>query len=159
MYLHPIAPSKFIILTIPSPPQACLSIYNFLTRVHDASTLALSGPNLTLFLTELSIGLRTQLLDHFKKFQVSATGALIVGKDLTKYRELLRRWPLEGSFLSSLDILTEISQLFQIGPEALRDKLRGAGALVGVGKENLRPYVMRREDAGSVGIQSVLNSL
>jgi exocyst complex component 5 len=124
--------------------------------------LALDGPNLTIFLTEIGIGLRTQLLEQFKKFQVNATGALMVTKDMTKYLDLLRSWPLDSSFASSLEILAEIGNLFVIGPDALRERLRagaGGGALAGVGKENLRPYVLRREDAGSIGIQSLLNSL
>lgn len=83
-------------------------------------------------------------------------------KDITRYLDLLRSWPLESSFLSTLEILAEIGNLFVIGPEALRERLRagaGGGALAGVGKENLTPYVLKREDAGSVGVQSVLNSL
>ena len=96
----------------------------------------------------------------------------MVAKDIAKYTELLKSWPLDPSFAASLEILTEIGNLFVIGPEALRERLRGvgsagaggagtgvAGVLAGVGKENLRPYVLRREDAGTVGIQSVLNSL
>lgn len=86
----------------------------------------------------------------------------MVTKDITKYVDLLRSWPLEGRFLSTLEILSEIGNLFVIGPEALRERLRagaGGGALAGVGKENLRPYVLKREDASSVGIQSVLNAL
>ena len=115
-----------------------------------------------MFLTETAIGIRIQLLDHFKRFQVNATGALLVTKDMTQYLDLLRAWPLDPSFTASLETLAEIGSLFVIGPDALKERLRGGtsgGALAGVGKENLRPYVLRREDAGSVGIQSVLNSL
>lgn len=83
----------------------------------------------------------------------------MVTKDMTKYTELLRSWPLDGSFLPSLEILSEIGSLFVIGPEALRERLRGGSALVGVEKADLRPYLLRREDAGSVGVQSVLNAL
>jgi exocyst complex component 5 len=142
--------------------QTCDSVFKFLSSFHSHASLALDGTNLTVFLTEIGIGLRTQLLEHFKKFQVNATGALMVTKDMTKYLDLLRSWPLDTSFASSLEILAEIGNLFVIGPEALKERLRagaGGGALAGVGKENLRPYVLRREDAGSVGIQSLLNSL
>ncbi|KAF7506624.1 hypothetical protein GJ744_011556 [Endocarpon pusillum] len=140
----------------------CDSIYRFLTTFHTLASQALDGINLTILLTEVAIGFRSQLLDHFKKWQVNATGALMVTKDITKYLDLLRSWPLDASFISTLEILAEIGNLFVIGPEALRERLRagaGGGALAGVGKENLRPYVLKREDAGSVGIQSVLNSL
>jgi exocyst complex component 5 len=60
--------------------------------------------------------------------------------------------------------MTEIANIFVIGPEALRDRLRnigggGPGGLQGVDKADLRPYVLRREDSGSVGVQAVLNAL
>lgn len=140
----------------------CDSVSKFLSSFHTLAAQAFDGANLTVFLTEAAIGFRTQLLEHFKKFQVNATGALMVTKDITRYIDLLKSWSLESSFTPSLEILAEIGNLFVIGPEALRERLRGGaggGALAGVGKENLRPYVLRREDYMSVGIQSVLNSL
>ena len=140
----------------------CDSVYRFLTTFYNSASMALDGTNLTIFVTEVAIGLRTQLLEHFKKFSVNATGALMVTKDMTRYLDLLRNWNLDDGFKTSLEVLAEIGNLFVIGPEALRERLRGGaggGALAGVGKENLRPYVLKREDAGSVGIQSLLNSL
>jgi len=141
---------------------ACDSVYKFLSSFQVSASQAFDGANLSVFLTEVAVGFRTQLLEHFKKFQVNATGALMVTKDMTKYIDLLRSWPLDASFTPSLEILAEIGNLFVIGSEALRERLRGGaggGALAGVGKEDLRPYVLRREDCMSVGIQSVLNSL
>ena len=45
----------------------------------------------------------------------------------------------------------------------MRDRLRnfgtGAGGLQGVEKADLRPYVLRRDDSGTVGVQAVLNTL
>ena len=140
----------------------CDSVFKFLASFHSLAAQTFNGTNLRAFLTEVAVGFRTQLLDHFKKFQVNATGALMVTKDMTRYIDLLRSWPLGSLFAPSLEILAEIGNLFVIGPEALRERLRdgaGGGALAGVGKDNLRPYVLRREDYMSVGIQSVLNSL
>lgn len=84
----------------------------------------------------------------------------MVSKDISKYSELLRSWDLDESFEPSFEVLTEIGHLFVIGPDALKDRLvRGKGAVRGAwDKSNMRPYVLRREDAGSVGIQSVLNA-
>ena len=137
----------------------CTSIFAFLTRFRTLAGQALDGNNLIVFLTEVAVSVRTLLLDHFKKFQVNATGALMVTKDMTKYIDLLRSWPLDSGFHASLEILSELGNLFVIGPEALRERLRGGSALAGVDKTDLRPYLMRREDAGSVGVQSVLNAL
>ena len=86
----------------------------------------------------------------------------MVTKDMARYNELLRSWPLDPTFTTSLEVLSEIGNLFVIGPEALKERLRGGGGggvLAGVGKGDIRPYLLKREDAGSVGIQSVLNAL
>jgi hypothetical protein len=63
-----------------------------------------------------------------------------------------------------LDVLTEIANLFVIGPEALRDRIRGldggdnAGNAAGgnIEKADLKPFILMREDARSIGVQSVL---
>ena len=120
-----------------------------------------ASPNLQAFLTEIALGVRSLLLEHFKKYQVSAAGGILVTKDISKYIELLRSWDLDPSFEPSLEVLTEIGNLFVIGPDALRERLRGKGGAAGGlwEKEDLRPYVMRRDDAGSVGVQAVLSAL
>ena len=121
---------------------------------------------MTAFLTELATNVRSQLLEHYKKFPVSATGGIIVTKDIRKYNELFRSWDLHDSFGPSLEVLTEIGNIFVISPEALRERLRGGvrgGGLGGMGnvweKGDLRAYVLRRDDASSVGVQSVLGVL
>ena len=90
----------------------------------------------------------------------------MVTKDISKYIELLKSWELDASFESSFEVLTEIGNLFVIGPDALKERLRGKGSAgVGLGgggmweTTDMRPYVLRREDVGSVGVQSVLNAL
>ena len=138
----------------------CQAVFAFLSRLHSRTASSLSGRVLESFSVELATGLRGLLLQHFKQYQVSQTGALAVSKDITKYIELLRSWNLPSSFDPSLEVLTEIANLFVIGPEALRDRLRNFGAnLQGVEKGDLRPYVLKRDDSGSVGVQAVLNAL
>ena len=82
-------------------------------------------------------------------------------KDISKYNELFRNWNLDESFQPTLEVLTEIGNIFVIGPDALRERMRGKqGVLGGVwDKGDLRPYVLRREDSNSIGIQSVLSAL
>lgn len=139
----------------------CLAIFNFLSRLHSRAATALSGRVLEGFSLELALSLRSLLLAHFRAYQVSLTGGLVVSRDMTKYIELLRSFKLPESFNLSLEVLTEVANLFVIGPEALRDRLRGVGsaALAGVERSDLRPYILRREDAGSVGVQSLLGAL
>lgn len=141
----------------------CQSVFTFLSRLHSRAASSLSGKVLEAFSLELATGLRTLLLNHFKAFSVSQTGALAVSKDITKYIELLKGWNLGEGFNPSLEVMTEIANIFVVGPEALRDRLRNfggaTGGLVGVEKSDLRPYVLRRDDSGSVGVQAVLNGL
>nr|OQO26898.1 hypothetical protein B0A51_08351 [Rachicladosporium sp. CCFEE 5018] len=140
----------------------CQAVFTFLSRLSTRASATLSGRVLESFHLELATGLRTLLLQHFKSFSVSQTGALAVSKDITKYIELLRSFNPPASFDPSLEVLTEVANVFVIGPEALRDRLRGfGGGSGGVGWErgDLRAYVLRREDCGSVGVQAALSVL
>lgn len=83
----------------------------------------------------------------------------MVSKDITKYNELLRTFPLTPSFQPSLEMLVEVGNIFVISAEALKDRLRGGSALAGVDKADLRPFILRREDANGIGVQAVLNGL
>ena len=140
----------------------CQSIFNFLSKVAALTNNALApSPNLTSFLTEIAVNVRSLLLDHFKKFQVSATGGIMLTKDISKYSELLRGWHLDPSFAPSMEVLTEIGNIFVIGPDALRERLRGRQGAVGGAWDvaDLRPYILKREDVNSVGVQSALSAL
>ncbi|GAB7352725.1 hypothetical protein MBLNU459_g3079t1 [Dothideomycetes sp. NU459] len=148
----------------------CLALFNFAAKLYSRLEFSLQGSGgkvLETVALEFALGLRALLLTHFRAYQVSLTGGLVVSKDMAKYCELLRGWSVPANYKESLDVLTEIANLFVIGPEALRDRLRGlggpagaaGGGLVGVEKADLRPYVLRRDDVGSVAVQSVLNSL
>lgn len=165
----------------------CFAVHQFLTNVHalvtthvfppPAGVPAPADPNATAFLSELALAFRAQLLDHFKRFPVNAAGGLLVTKDLARYTDdLLRAWPLADPVRQSLDVLAELGNLFVIGPEALRERLRASSSSTATataargawpskdpgdddGGVDLRAYVLRREDAGSVGVQSVLSAL
>lgn len=112
----------------------------------------------------------------------------MVTKDMTCYVDLLRSWDIDEAVKGvggALDVLLEVGSLFVVGPEALRERVRagatrttgrgGAGpgtsrtggsgstaqatAGSGLTVEEVRAYVMRREDSGSVGMQIVFNAL
>jgi hypothetical protein len=143
----------------------CQHLFNFLTKVHSRAETALSGKVLENIFLELALGVRALLLAHFRTYPVSLTGGLIVSKDMAKYIELLKSWKsLPRPFIESLDVLTEIANLFVIGPEALRDRIKGldggdtASNSSGgkIEKADLKPFILMREDARSIGVQSVL---
>ncbi|RDH29161.1 exocyst complex component Sec10 [Aspergillus welwitschiae] len=167
----------------------CAAICTFLTRVHNVvkTSLPPSGSNIRQLLTEIAIGTRTLLLDHFKRFVVNGPGGLMVTKDMTQYTNLLKSWDIEEQVKGSsgtLDVLLEVGNLFVIGSEALRERIRGgtgsgtggsAGnntgtspgrSLGGSGQtetglsvQEVRAYVSRREDSNTAALQSVLNIL
>jgi hypothetical protein len=139
-----------------SETQACRDVAAFLTRIATQASAALSGRNLSLFLAELARGVRALVLAHLLKFSISQVGGLIVSKDMNCYVELVRGWPTgEELEQGSIQVLTDVSTLFIIGPEALRDRLRGAGA----DAQELKQFIARREDVNSVGVQSVLSGM
>jgi hypothetical protein len=143
-------------LFVTSETQACRDVTTFLTRVATQATSSLSGRNLHLFLAELARGTRALILAHLLRFSISQVGGLIVSKDMNRYVEVVRGWPTgEELEQGSIQVLTDVSTLFIIGPEALRDRLRGAGK----DEVELKMYIARREDVGSVGVQSVLSGL
>ncbi|PWY65285.1 exocyst complex component Sec10 [Aspergillus sclerotioniger CBS 115572] len=168
----------------------CASICTFLTRVHNVvkTSLPSSGSNLRQLLTEIVIGTRSLLLDHFKRFVVNGPGGLMVTKDMTQYTNLLKSWDIEEQVKGpsgTLDVLLEVGNLFVIGSEALRERIRGGTASnstsgtagndtgassgqslggsgqteTGLSVQDVRAYVSRREDSNTAALQSVLNIL
>lgn len=143
----------------------CGTICSFLTRVSALAKQAIDGHNLEIFSNELALAVHQLLFEHFKKFPVNATGGLMVTKDINRYVSTLKEWPLSSDVKSFLDLLPEIGFLFMIGAEALREKSRilTTGPAVAGGKKvtkaDFKAFVAKREDSGSVGVQSVLNGL
>ncbi|KAK1986571.1 exocyst complex component Sec10 [Colletotrichum cereale] len=142
----------------------CLQISQFLSRVAKHAAQAVDGQNLEVWSSEVALAVLALLFDHFKKFQVNATGGLMVAQDLSKYSSTLKEWSLAPDVETSAELLTDIGSLFIVGPEALREKSRTlAAGPSGQGKKltkaDFKAFVQRRDDAGSVGIQSVLAGL
>ncbi|KAJ9157477.1 Exocyst complex component sec10 [Pleurostoma richardsiae] len=142
----------------------CLSICTFLGKVSALASRSIDGHNLEIFSSELALAIHKLLFEHFKKFQVNATGGLMVTKDISKYVSTLKEWPLTKEAESIVEVLTEIGYLFIIGPEALRERSRNLGSGPSgpgrkLAKADFKAFVQRRDDSSSVGIQSVLASL
>lgn len=142
----------------------CEVICAFLARVNGQAQMALDGQNLEAFSSELATLIRDLLFEHFKKFQVNATGGLMVTKDMSKYVSTLKQWSLRKEVESSIDVLGDIGSLFIIGSEALKERSRNiqtgvGGGGRGIDKLDFRQFVVRRDDSNSVGVQSVLAGL
>lgn len=142
----------------------CLGICTFLSRVNKYASQAVDGQNAEKFFSELALVLLKLLFDHFKKFQVNATGGLMVTQDIAKYASTMREWALTKEVGTAVEMLTEIGSLFIVGPEALREKSRTlaagpTGTRGKLSKADFRAFVQRRDDSGTVGIQGVLAGL
>ncbi|KAG5922243.1 hypothetical protein E4U42_005535 [Claviceps africana] len=144
----------------------CLGICKFLGRASKEAGQAIDGFNAEKFFSELALSIHQLLFDHFKKFQVNATGGLMVTQDIAKYVSVMRDWVLAKDVATLVEHLTEIGSLFIVGPEALREKARtltpgqaGHGGRGKLCKGDFRAFVQKRDDAGSVGIQSMLAGL
>ncbi|CAG8142758.1 unnamed protein product [Penicillium salamii] len=155
----------------------CTSITTFLTRLHNIAQTSLpsSGVNIRQVLTEIALGTRRLLLEHFKRFAVSGPGGLMVTKDMTQYADLFKSWDIDDEAKGpggALDVLLEVGSLFVIGVEALRERIRGGAASGTTGGsarnasqegklsvQEVRAYVSRREDSNTLAMQQVLNAL
>lgn len=140
----------------------CAAICTFLARTNSVASHALDGQNLEIFTSELAICIRDLIFEHFKKFQVNATGGLMVTKDMSKYVSTLKEWALRKDVGNSIDILSDIGSLFIIGSEALKERSRNiqTGAMnKGFNKMDFRAFVSKRDDANSMGVQTVLAGL
>ncbi len=60
--------------------EACEETAWIMSVINTEARKALNGDNLERFLKEVGAGIKNLLLEHFKKFQVSPTGALVLTK-------------------------------------------------------------------------------
>ncbi|KAJ1331555.1 exocyst complex component 5 [Microdochium nivale] len=145
----------------------CKSICDFLARGTSLVEQTVDGQNLEVFSSELALAVQRLVFEHFKKFKVNPTGGLMVTKDIAKYVGTLKAWPLTKEVEMAVELLTEIGYLFIIGPDALRERSRnlasgptlGGGAARKLSKADFKTFIQNREDARSVGVQSVLAGL
>ena len=82
----------------------------------------------------------------------------MVTKDLSKYVSTLKDWPLSKDVENGVEVLSEIGNIFIIGPEALRERSRNLQGKK-LQKADFRAFVLKRDDSSSVGIQSVVSGL
>ncbi|RPA93611.1 exocyst complex component Sec10 [Choiromyces venosus 120613-1] len=134
----------------------CISTTTFLEKLTQTTTTSLDGTNLTHFLTEIGHGFRTALLEHLKRHAVNQAGGIMLTKDLAKYQEVVNSWKIPA-VRDSFEIVTEIGTLFVVRPTGVRERMRD-GVLAKVKPHLLKPYLSRREDYASAGIEKMVCS-
>ncbi|KAK6340654.1 Exocyst complex component 5 [Orbilia brochopaga] len=144
----------------------CLSISTFLDKAHAAGQAALTGPNLISFLYEIATGFRTRFLENLQKNTINVVGGISLTKDIVFYQSMFQNWRANedpgnpvptGSVKESFELLHEVGNLYVVPANALKDRLRD-GLLAKAKKELLVPYLARREDYYTAGINKVITS-
>ncbi|SCV72671.1 BQ2448_4208 [Microbotryum intermedium] len=126
--------------------EPCLLVCDFLVKVRETAVASLSGRNCEIFLTEVGVTFHTLLLEHLKKFPISATGGLMLTKDLALYQDTVASFsltPLNDRF----EMLRQLGNVFIVQPEILKSYLNES-YLARIENRLLRPFVMMRTDFG-----------
>ncbi|GAA5971736.1 hypothetical protein JCM3765_006973 [Sporobolomyces pararoseus] len=127
--------------------EPCLLVCDFLNKVQKVGKESLSGRNREVFLTEVGVTFHTLLLDHFKKFSISATGGLMLTKDLALYQDTISTFSITV-LNDRFEMLRQLGNVFIVQPEILSSYLNEASYLSRIENRLLRPFVMMRSDFG-----------
>ncbi|KZT72555.1 exocyst complex component Sec10 [Daedalea quercina L-15889] len=126
--------------------EPCVACCDTLEKVRDAAKANLSGKNLEVFLTEVGIAFHSLLLDHLKKFPVSATGGLMLAKDLKSYQDTISSFSIP-SLTERFEFIRQLGNVFLVRPDILRSYIT-EGYLGRIDSSLLRPYLAQRSDWG-----------
>ncbi|KAG9289444.1 hypothetical protein G9A89_008005 [Geosiphon pyriformis] len=132
----------------------CDASVDFLRKVQINSSQFLDGKNLELFLTEIGMSFHSMLLDHLKKFSVSAAGGLVLTKDMAKYQETIALFKITA-LDERFEMLRQLSNLFIVKPEILKSVLN-EGYLAKIEVKYMHIYLQQRTDFKSAGIDQLI---
>ncbi|TCD69856.1 Exocyst complex component 5 [Steccherinum ochraceum] len=125
------------------PCEACCET---LEKVRDAAKSTLSGKNLEVFLTEIGVAFHSLLLEHLKKFPVSATGGLMLAKDLKSYQDTVATFGIPALH-ERFEFIRQLGNVFLVRPDILKSYIT-EGYLGRIDATLLRPYLAQRSDWG-----------
>lgn len=126
----------------------CNYICTFLTSIHTEAALILDSVNLKAFITEIGISLHSYLLEHYRKYVINQTGALVLMRDLAKYHTTITEFQIPV-LNERFEMLREIGNLFLFKVDNLPNVLT-EGYLSRVDATLLMPYMKMREDWSTV---------
>ena len=86
------------------------------------------------------------ILDHLKRFQISATGGLMLTKDLALYQDTVATLNL-SALNDRFEMLRQLGNVFIVQPDILKSYLTES-YLARIENRLLRPFVMMRTDYG-----------
>ena len=99
------------------------------------------------------------LLEHLKKFPVSATGGLMLAKDLKSYQDVIDSFSIP-SLHERFEFIRQLGQVFLVRPVILKSYIT-EGYLGRIDAALLRPYLAQRSDWGQAekGFNEVVDAV
>ncbi|KAH0587794.1 hypothetical protein H2248_006553 [Termitomyces sp. 'cryptogamus'] len=129
--------------------EPCLACCEVLEKVRDAANQDLSGKNLEVFLTEIGVAFHSALLEHLRKFPVSATGGLMLAKDIKSYQDIIRTFGIPALH-ERYEFIRQLGNIFLVRPDILKSYIT-EGYLGRIDASLLKPYLMMRIDWSQFG--------
>ncbi|KAG8883446.1 Exocyst complex component 5 [Tulasnella sp. 331] len=124
--------------------EPCTACCEGLNKVRDAAHEHLSGLNRENFLMEVGVSFHSLLLEHLKKFQVSATGGLLLAKDLKAYQDTMASYGLPA-LEERFEFIRQLGNIFLVRPDILKSYIT-EDELGRIDTKLLRPYLAQRSD-------------
>ncbi|KAJ3854531.1 exocyst complex component Sec10-like protein [Lentinula lateritia] len=126
--------------------EPCVACCDMLEKFRDTAKGNLSGKNLESFLTEIGISFHSLLLEHLRKFPVSATGGLMLAKDIRMYQDTISSFGIP-SLTERFEFIRQLGQVFLLSPEILKSYIT-ENYLGRIEPSLLKPYLAQRSDWG-----------
>ncbi|KAI6152210.1 exocyst complex component Sec10-like protein [Pisolithus tinctorius] len=124
--------------------EPCIACCEVLEKVRDAVIQNISGKNREVFLTEIGVSFHSLLLDHLRKFPVSATGGLMLAKDLKSYQDIIASFNIPP-LVERFEFIRQLGNVFLVRPEILRSYIT-ENYLGRIDSSLLKPYLAQRSD-------------
>ncbi|KAF9348696.1 Exocyst complex component 5 [Mortierella sp. AD094] len=137
--------------------KPCMDCCEFLRRMYESIKKDIDGKNIEMFCTEIGVGFHGMLLEHFKKFQISPVGGVLLTKDIAKYQESVKAWNIP-SLNERFEMLRQLGNVFLVKPEILPSVL-SEGYLAKVDFKSLYPYLQMRVDFKTSKIDKLFEKL
>ncbi|UZJ52417.1 hypothetical protein CBS101457_001737 [Exobasidium rhododendri] len=126
----------------------CLACVEALEKVEQMTRSGLGGgKNADTFLTEIGVAFHSLLLDHLRKFTISAAGGIMLTKDLAMYQDAISSFGIPA-LSDRFEMLRQLGNLFIVQPAVLKSYMRESH-LSKIEERLLRPYLLRRADYSS----------
>ncbi|KAG9030353.1 Exocyst complex component 5 [Tulasnella sp. JGI-2019a] len=131
--------------------EPCMLCCDMLEKVRDAAREHLSGLNRENFLTEVGVTFHSMLLEHLKKFPVSATGGLLLAKDLKAYQDTMSSFGIPA-LEERFEFIRQLGNVFLVRPDILKSYIT-EDELGRIDSKLLRPYLAQRSDWNQFGAE------